>query len=196
MGMRVTLFSGRMLVLDRKRLFGTWGSALLLAFATGCFATAPAADQKARVLGAESCLTPEDADRMADRVLQLINLERGKRDLQPVMVNPNLTKIAERYCCSMVSAGFFGHRDPATGYGPAERAVAGKYAFFAIGENLAAGPETAGEVMKLWMDSPSHRAIIIDPTWAEVGVAVRAGGEHSFYWVQEFGDPAGFRHPS
>ena len=44
--------------------------------------------------------------------------------------------------------------------------------------------------MKAWMESPSHRDIILDPSWREVGIAVRTGGEYAVYWVQEFGDPA------
>ena len=167
----------------------------LLAVATGCFSTAAdAASEKADALLDEAarCITLEEADRMADQVLQLVNLERAELDLQPVIVNEVLTEIAEEYACQMVEEDFFGHHDPITGDGPAERAVAGKYTFYAIGENLAAGQETPAEVMKVWMESPPHRAIIVDPNWKEVGIAVRAGGQHSVYWVQEFGDPANF----
>ena len=68
--------------------------------------------------------------------------------------------------------------------------MTGKYAFYAIGENLAAGQQTPAEVMKVWMDSPAHRDIILDPNWTEVGIAVRVGGEYEIYWVQLFGRPA------
>ncbi len=129
---------------------------------------------------------------MADRVLQLINLERGEAGLPPVVVNTSLEKIAGDYACRMIEDGFFGHRDPVTGHGPGERAVAGKYSFYAIGENLAASQESPAEVMRVWMESPPHKAIILDERWTEIGVAVRVGGEHATYWVQEFGDPANF----
>jgi len=148
----------------------------------GCFAPAESP--------APHCLTSDDSGRMADHVLQLVNLERSEANLPPVVHNPSLERIASDYACQMVEEGFFDHRDPVTGHGPGERAVAGKYAFFAVGENLAAGQQTAAEVMKLWMESPSHRDNILDPRWKEVGVAVRAGGEYSIYWVQEFGAPA------
>ena len=68
--------------------------------------------------------------------------------------------------------------------------MAAKYRYYAVGENLAAGPATAAEVVKEWMESASHREIILDPSWKEIGVAVRSGGKHGIYWVQEFGDPA------
>ncbi|MGB2984675.1 MAG: CAP domain-containing protein [Phycisphaerae bacterium] len=176
----------------RKSLTFGFQMVCLLGLMTGCFSASPAAEEAARLPEAARCITPEEADRMADQALQLVNLERAERDLQPVVVHPSLTDIAKDYACRMVEEEFFGHRDPITGHGPAERAVAGKYTFYAIGENLAAGQETAAEVMKVWMESPPHRAIILDPGWKEVGIAVRAGGEHSVYWVQEFGDPAGF----
>ncbi len=128
---------------------------------------------------------------MADQVLQLVNLERAQIDLSPVIVSPALTKIAEDYACHLVEGGYFGHEDPKTGHGALERAVAAKYMFYAIGETLAAGHLTAADVMKAWMGSPPHRDVILDPTWREIGIAVRTGGKYSIYWVQEFGDPAG-----
>ena len=156
----------------------------------GCFT--PGTDENAGLFStfAAKCLSPEDAHRLGDQVLELVNLERAERDLQPVVANAALAKIAEDYACRMIEAGFFGHRDPLNGHGALERAAAAKYKFYAIGENLAAGPQTSAEVMKAWMESPSHRDIILDPSWREVGIAVRTGGEYAVYWVQEFGDPA------
>ena len=138
------------------------------------------------------CIEPEEADRLSDQVLQLVNLERAGEELPPVVFSSTLQKVASDYACIMIEEGFFGHLDPVTGHGPGERAMAGKYTFYSVGENLAAGQETAADVMRVWMDSPSHREIILDPKWRELGVAVRNGGEHSIYWVMEFGDPADF----
>ena len=159
---------------------------------TGCEPPGESTAAPAQSTEAAKCITPQEAARLADQVLELVNFERSDRDLKPVLINGALQKIAEDYACRMVSGAFFGHRDPDTGDGPFERAVAGRYTFYAVGENLSAGPTTPDQVMKLWMQSPSHRDIILDPTWEEVGVAVRGGGEYSLYWVQEFGDPADY----
>lgn len=146
-------------------------------------------------LGAEAdtvanrCIAPDDAYKLADEVLELVNLERASVDVAPVLNNAKLQKIASDYACKMIEENFFGHRDPKTGYGPKGRAVAGRYQFHAIGENLAAGQETPAEVVRAWMESPAHKLILLDPSWTELGVSVRFGGEHSVYWVQEFGDP-------
>ena len=173
----------------------TFGLAATALLAGGCFTATAPGDQLEELQGvtaAKPCVSPEEADRMAEEVLELLNLERAQHDLSPVVANPQLTKAAEDFGCRMIAGKFFAHRDPESGDGPAERAVKASYRFYSVGENLAAGPSSASEVMKLWMESPPHRSIILDPTWREVGIAVRTGGEHSIYWVQEFGDPADF----
>jgi len=161
----------------------------VLLFSTGCFSTAEGG-AVAEPVG--KCIEPAEASRLADHVLQLVNLERAERNLPPVVVNGRLQNIAETYACRMTEGKFFGHRDPESGSGPGERAIAGRYLHYAVGENLAAEAESPAAVMKLWMASPSHRDIILDPTWRDIGIAVRAGADESMYWVQEFGDPAEF----
>ncbi len=181
-------------MLSRKSVIFGFQAIAILGMSTGCFEPPPSGDAAPGIQsgGAARCITPEEAERMADQALQLVNLERAERDLPPVVVNPALTKIAEDYACRMIDVGFFGHEDPISGHSSMERAVAAKYLFYAIGENLAAGPETPADVMKAWMESDPHRDVILDPSWREVGIAVRSGGEYSIYWVQEFGDPADF----
>lgn len=167
---------------------------MLLPLLGGCFSAAPLAEVNGTpVPGSTSgkCFTSDAAERMVDQVLQLVNLERGEESLPPVVLDPTLARIAGDYACRMIDDDFFGHRDPINDHGAGERAVAARYAFYAVGENLAAGQESAVEVMKVWMASPAHRAIILDGRWTEVGISVRFGGTHGVYWVQEFGDPAG-----
>ncbi|MBI3835326.1 MAG: CAP domain-containing protein [Planctomycetes bacterium] len=174
-----------------------WTAAFLLPsvmFATGCFAPpAPVQGEpdtaSARIVPDPPCTVPNDSEKLTEQVLQLINSERAKADLPPVVRNPNLDQLADDYACRMISADFFAHEDPASGEGPAERAL-GKYRFLAMGENLAAGQQTPDEVMRMWMESPSHREIILDAEWTEVGIGVQNGGEYSYYWVQEFGHPS------
>ena len=158
----------------------------------GCFSTGAEEGQSDVALGqklAVDCKTPRDADQLADQVLQITNLERAAEGLPPVVANLKLNEAAGNFACQMIDEGFFSHNDPITGRGPGERAVAAKYVFYSIGENLAAGQETAAEVMRVWMESPSHHEIILDPNWKDVGIAVRSLGGESLYWVVEFGDP-------
>lgn len=167
-------------------------AACTIALCAGCFSnvsTAPDSADGSEAASASRCIAPDDAERLADQVLQLVNLERSDGGLPPVVRSSTLEKIADDYACRMISEGFFGHADPADGCGPGDRAVVGKYAFYAVGENLAAGQQTPAEVMRVWMESPAHRNIILDEKWSDVGISVRHGGEYSIYWVQEFGAP-------
>ena len=163
------------------------------ALCAGCFPTVStdlgAGDEGASSSGAR-CVASEDAERLADQVLQLVNLERADAGLPPVVRHPALDKVADDYACRMITENFFGHTDPADGHGPGDRALIAKYAFYAIGENLAAGQQTPAEVMRVWMESPAHREIILDEKWNDLGISVRQGGEYGVYWVQEFGTPS------
>ena len=165
----------------------------LLLLMPGCFA--PGADQDQAEGASESkltavCITVEESDKLTDQVLQIINLERAAEDFPPVVLSDRLDEAASKFACQMIEEGFFKHYNPETGRGPGERAAAAKYLYYSIGENLAEGQETAADVMRDWMESPTHGDIILDPSWKDIGIAVRSFGGESLYWVVEFGDPA------
>jgi uncharacterized protein YkwD len=139
----------------------------------------------------ESCARPMNEQALSNLVIDLINAERAVHGLGPLRRNDTLTRIANEYACEMIDGEFFAHTNPFNGEGPGERAVRAGYSFVAMGENLAAGQRTAEQAVEDWMNSTTgHRENILHPTWTEIGVAVRLGGEHGVYWVQEFGDPS------
>lgn len=140
--------------------------------------------------GANVCYSPVNEGAVVAEMLELVNQERAQRGLHALTLNPVLTEMAEDYCCEMIEGGFFTHINPATGEGPGHRAIEAGYVFLAIGENLAAGQTSPEWAMTEWMDSTlGHRENILAAQWREIGIAVRAGGEHGVYWVQEFGNP-------
>lgn len=49
------------------------------------------------------------------------------------------------------------------------------------GENIAMGQKTAKEVVNEWMNSPGHKANILNAKYGLIGV-----GYYNGYWVQEF----------
>ena len=141
--------------------------------------------------GGNECSQAPDAEAMVLRVIELVNEERAKIGMPPLSENDTLRQVAEDYACRMIEEDFFAHYTP-EGDGPGERAVRGGYVFMKLGENLAAGQTSAEQVMGEWMSSDQgHRENILSPDWREIGMAVRTGGEHGTYWVQEFGDPPG-----
>lgn len=171
-----------------------WGFVSVLAIVGltgGCFSASGGRSDEvaAKTINPSPCLSLEDSEILAADAIELINVERAEFDLPPVSENPVLKRVADEFACRMIEEQFFGHRDPENGHGPGERAVAGRYRFRAVGENLASGPETPAEAVELWMQSRAHREVILDPRWSDLGMAVRMNDDGTYYWVQEFGDP-------
>jgi uncharacterized protein YkwD len=70
-----------------------------------------------------------------------------------------------------------------------DRAVAAGVRLPKVAENIAAGQRTPAEVVRGWMDSPGHRANILDRDLTQIGVGRVEGGSYGVYWTQVFGAP-------
>jgi uncharacterized protein YkwD len=136
------------------------------------------------------CQPTVNADVWREDVLRLLNVERTSRGLNPVTENSTLEAQADQYACEMIFYDFFAHDNPVTGTSLRDRAAEFGYSYWVIGENLAAGQPTPETVVRDWMESPGHRANMLDERFTEAGVGIRSGGEFGIYWVLEFGRPA------
>jgi uncharacterized protein YkwD len=140
-----------------------------------------------------------DAVAVAAELLQRINLARASARrcghqsfaaAPPLRPNALLRVAAEMHAQDMVSHDYFAHQG-SDGSTPAQRVSATGYRYQLVGENIAAGPETAAEAVAGWLASPAHCDNIMDPRFSEsgVGYAANASGTPQIYWVQEFGAP-------
>ncbi|MEU3664311.1 CAP domain-containing protein [Streptomyces sp. NPDC032940] len=118
------------------------------------------------------------------RVLQLVNAERAKAGCSPVAANSALRELAEDFSEAMADQGFFDHTDPA-GATPWDRAEAAGISNLG-GENIARGQADAQAVMDAWMDSPGHKANILNCDFQTLGVGVHFGPGGP-WWTQDFG---------
>jgi uncharacterized protein YkwD len=168
-------------------------TACLLAVASGCTSTAsPELSDSDTTRGKAICTIPETDQEIIEDVLVLINDLRAEAGVASLVPNETLIRVAESYACEMVEEDFFAHENPETGIGSGERLTSAGYIYWAMGENLAVAQTSAEEVVAAWMNSPRHRENILDPSWREVGMAVRTGGTYGWYWVQEFADPVDY----
>lgn len=121
------------------------------------------------------------------------NAQRAQNNLAPLKENRSLDQAAQKKLQDMFSGQYFEHVSP-QGVGPAELAKAVNYEYVAIGENLALGNyKNDKELVDAWMNSPGHRANILNVKYQEIGVAVGKGtfeGNETWLAVQEFGKPA------
>ncbi len=137
-----------------------------------------------------ACNEVTNAARLRQEIMGLVNDARIAEGMLPVVHNQTLEDQATQYACEMITYDFFAHDNPVTGSDLASRAREFNYRYLVIGENLAAGQPTAQRAFRDWMDSPGHRANILDARFTELGIGIRTGGSFGTYWVQEFGRPA------
>ncbi|MFB7174622.1 CAP domain-containing protein [Streptomyces sp. NPDC056254] len=117
-------------------------------------------------------------------VVTLVNQERAQAGCGPVRANPPLAALAGAFSKDMATRGFFGHADP-EGNTPWDRAAKAGLSGLG-GENIARGQGDAASVMKAWMNSPGHKANILNCEFRTLGVGAHfaAGGP---WWTQDFG---------
>ena len=139
------------------------------------------------------------AASLASQALLLVNdvRSRGARcggrtfaPAPPLALSGSLGNVAFGHATDMAQHDYFEHRD-LNGQSPADRVRAVGYREKVVGENIAYGPKSVEEVVQGWLDSPGHCENIMDPRFAEMGIAYAAGqsGRHGLYWVQVLAEP-------
>ncbi|MEB3355325.1 MAG: CAP domain-containing protein [Synechococcales bacterium] len=130
-----------------------------------------------------------------NKILELTNLRRSESGLNPLTLNPNLSNAAQIHSEDMAIADFFSHTG-SNGSSPFERIAASGYDYGIAAENIAAGFSTPEGVVDGWMNSPGHRANILNPMLKEIGIgyyflATDTGTvNYHHYWSQSFGTPS------
>jgi uncharacterized protein YkwD len=141
---------------------------------------------KNSVLGAKS-------DFSSSSLLSDTNAERAK-DNEPVLtLNPQLASAAQAKAEDMVKANYWAHNSP-DGKTPWSFISASGYQYQTAGENLAYGFVSAEDSVAGWMNSPEHRANILDGAYRDVGFGVASSPNYQGQGpetvvVAEYGQP-------
>jgi uncharacterized protein YkwD len=122
------------------------------------------------------------------QVVALVNQERSAGGCRPVTVNAKLTRAAQLHSEDQAAHNTMSHTG-SDGSSPWDRSKRAGYAN-AIGENVAAGYRTAQAVMQGWMNSPGHRANIMNCDAKAIGVGMARSSDGTPYWTQMFGSVA------
>ncbi|MEV7611934.1 CAP domain-containing protein [Streptomyces sp. NPDC089799] len=118
-------------------------------------------------------------------VLALVNKERAKAGCGALTSNAKLSNAARSYSDTMARVGVMSHTGP-DGSTMTSRVEAAGYKWSTLGENIARGQADADAVMKAWMNSPGHRANILNCSFKEIGIGVHKG-DGGPWWTQDFG---------
>ena len=113
-------------------------------------------------------------------VLSEINATRAANGCGPVAANPQLTAAAARHANDLLASGVEGHTG-SDGSSLVQRVTDAGYApYAALGEVVFWGTGSAGTpaaAVTGWMNSPGHRAIIVDCEFADAGFSAVSNGE-------------------
>jgi uncharacterized protein YkwD len=129
--------------------------------------------------------TMERLQALDAAVLIQLNATRVAHGLRPLVVSGQLETAAVAHSREMLEGGFFAHDTPG-GSSFVQRLkhyyTPTGYSSWSAGENLiySSAALDANQAIRVWLDSPSHRENMLDPTWHEVGIgslyAPSAGG--------------------
>jgi len=133
-----------------------------------------------------------------------VNQFRGEHGLPALQENSDLQQAADQHNNDMIARNYFDHTDPsggtpltrieATGY------IANKRISYLIGENIAWATlslSTPAAIVTAWINSPDHRANMLNGTFTQTGLAVApeapaslASGQPGAIYTQDFGGVA------
>jgi uncharacterized protein YkwD len=159
-------------------------AAVLAALALGL----PAGAQAADCAGADLVPAAANLPQVGHATLCLLNQQRAAAGAQPLRESPQLTFASAGYSRQMVAQAFFAHEAPdgstlverltTTGYIQAGNA-------WSVGENIGWGQSqlsTPRAMVAAWMNSPGHRANILDRGFEEIGLGVALGTPPDRTW--------------
>ncbi len=126
-------------------------------------------------------------------VISQTNIARSNNGALPALnENTMLNAAAEAKLKDMFVKQYFEHISPSS-IGPGDLVEKQGYDYILSGENLALGNfDGDNDLVTAWMNSPGHRANILNNKYQEIGVAVGKGmfeGRETWLAVQEFGMP-------
>ncbi len=115
-------------------------------------------------------------------VVRLVNVYRSNAGLKPLLADAELSYIARLKSQDMCDKRYFSHTSPTYG-SPFQMMKDFGVKYRSAGENIAMGQRTPSEVVTAWMNSPGHRANILNSSFTHIGVGYVSAGN---YWTQTF----------
>lgn len=131
------------------------------------------------------------ADIFPNVLVDSTNIERQKVNENQLTVNPLLQQAAQAKAKDMATKGYFAHTSP-EGLTPWYWLEQAGYSYTQAGENLAINFVDSKDVIVAWMNSPGHRANILNQNYTEIGIATAKGvykGQEATFVAQFFGRP-------
>jgi uncharacterized protein YkwD len=123
-------------------------------------------------------------------LISYINQERANQGIAPLTVSSQLTAAARQHSRDMACNDFFNHQG-SDGSSPFGRIASSGYNYSAAAENIFAGSVTSQQAFISWMNSPGHRANMLNPVYIHIGVGYiyNASSTYGGYYTADFATP-------
>ncbi|MER7001592.1 CAP domain-containing protein [Dactylosporangium sp. NPDC000555] len=121
-----------------------------------------------------------------NQVVTLTNDYRQANGCGALRIDGRLVAAARAHSTDMATNNFFDHTG-SNGSSFVQREAAAGYTTGASAENIAWGYRSAQDVVNGWINSPGHRANILNCSSVAVGVGLAYKADGTPYWTQDFG---------
>lgn len=133
-----------------------------------------------QVSGVESALEQQ--------IVDLTNQQRQQYGLPPLRVDPKLVRAAQIQASAMAQLGIMDHNLPGAALPTLQDRLAYVgYNFTTAGENVAMGYPNQTTLVDGWINSPTHRAVILNSTVTDIGVGVAYDSAGRSYYAEVVG---------
>ncbi|GAA3236026.1 CAP domain-containing protein [Dactylosporangium siamense] len=129
---------------------------------------------------------PVESSSLESEVVALTNSYRTANGCGALRIDTRLVAAGRAHSTDMVTNNFFSHTG-SNGSTFVQREVAAGYTTGASAENIAWGYRTPKEVVDGWINSPGHKANILNCGSVAVGVGLAYKADGTPYWTQDFG---------
>lgn len=110
----------------------------------------------------------ENGTKFEQQVIDQTNSQRARYGLRPLALDTNLMQSSRNHCYWMAKNSTLKHSGQP------------------VAENIAQGQSTATEAVNDWMNSPGHRANMLNTSYTRIGVSAWTGSNGQVFWCQQF----------
>jgi len=114
------------------------------------------------------------ASRLDRAIVREINHARASAGLRPLRRSARLRRLARHHTLDMLRHDSFSHDGDGTTF---SQRINARVHYRKVGETLASMPRRTGarRIVRAWVNSPSHRAVMLDPAYHRIGVSGKRG---------------------
>jgi uncharacterized protein YkwD len=114
------------------------------------------------------------ASRLDRAIVHEINAVRARSGRHRLVLSKRLRRLARHHTLDMLRHDSFSHDGDGTTF---SQRINARVHYRKVGETLASMPRRTGarRIVRAWLNSPSHRAVMLDPAYRRIGVSGKKG---------------------